>query len=325
MYKLIALILILIVCFSCAPTNRLSLEVINPAFFAFPDTGKIVVLNASYSPETKLDSNNLLTQLNQKERLIFDTLIITNTFNGLFSILNQSPSKDLLNSEYQEIRTMDTTNFLSPISESGIQYLSEIYNASYFIVLEYFDFNRVSKKQVYNYDYEWWEYKLEVSNKLVWRIYDKNGLVLDHFVDIDTLYWYENIDSKAPLPELPDAVREAFYISGENYGKRICPFWIEISRQYYLISKDGDDISLDKEALLLWKEGKNSRQQSKAFFNLAILAETEDNLDEALKWINNAYELNPSELILNYKKKLVSRIEIRKKISLQASPNNTII
>jgi len=312
------------VCISCVPTNRLSLEVINPAFLTFPDTGKIVVLNASHSPETNINSNSLLNQLNQNERLIFDTIIVSNTFNGLFSILNQSPSFDLLNSEYQEIRTKDTSNFLNPISESGIQYLSDVYNASFFVVLEYFDFNRVSKKQVYNYDYGWWEYKLEVSNKLAWRIYDNNGLILDEFVDSDTLYWYENIDSKAPLPELPDAVREAFFISGEKYGRRICPFWIEISRQYYLISNDGDDISLEKEALLLWKESKNSRQQSKACFNLAILSETEDNLDEALKWINKAYELNPSELILNYKKKLDSRIEVRKKISLQASPNNIL-
>jgi len=304
---------------SCAPTNWLNIDTINPATFTFPDTGKIVILNASYLPEVNQTKTNLITKFTPKEQLIYDTIIITHIFNGLFSVLNESTNFYIQEADYQEIRTRDTSNFLNPISAKGIDFLCNTYDGSFIVALEYFDFNRVAQKNILSYGS--WQSNLEVSRRLVWRIYNKTGEILDQYIDTDTLYWYENIETTEPLPELTDAVREAFYFAGDLYAKRISTYWTELSRQYFLISINGEDVSLEREQLIALKDNKKKRQAFKARYNLAVLSESEDKLEEANSWLKEAYKIIQLEEVVYYQKKLETRLETRKIIDIQSMQN----
>ncbi len=313
--------LLIILSVSCSPTSWLPLDIINPAEFTFPDTGKIVVLNSAYLPSAIPDRNNLLPKLPVNEQLIFDTLITANVFNGFFSVIDGSPNEELQKASYKEIRVNDTTNFLNPISASGVEYLCDSYDASFIISLEYYGFNIKREKTVYFEYYDesaGWLSSLEAPRHLVWRIYQKDGAILDQFVDADTLYWYEDIDSNGTIPELPDAIREAFFLAGEQYARRISPYWTEVSRKYYLISRDGDDISLDREKLILFKSGNKTNLSFKACFNLAVLSESEDKLQEAIIWLDEASKIKQSEVTVFYRVKLQERMESREIIDYQS-------
>ena len=152
----------------------------------------------------------------------------------------------------------------------------------------------------------------------MWRIYRRDGELIDQFAQVDTLYWYEDAYSGSPIPELPDALREAFYLAGEKYARRISPYWVELSRQYYLISRDGEDTSLEKEKLIALKSGKNANVAFKACYNLAVLSESEDKLLEAIGWLDAADKFKQSETSNIYKQKLQKRLELREIIDNQS-------
>jgi hypothetical protein len=314
MIKLFLSFLVLLLVVSCSPTSWLKLDIISPAEFTFPDTGKITILNASYLPSVLKNKSNLITQIPENEQYIFDTLIITNLFNGLFSVLNESPNEYLRNADYEEIRTIDTSNFSGPLANAGVDYLCKSLDTRFLVSFEYYEFNRSESKEV---DGEYWQKNLEIPYKVIWRIYNIDGVLLHQFFDTDTYYWVENYNAY-PLPELPDALREVFFATGEKFAKRISPYWITISRAYYLLSKAGNDISLDRDQLLILKDGKRKKQAFKACYNLAILSESEDKLQEAIDWLNKANEIYPWEEVIILRKKLEKRMNLRPLIDFQS-------
>ena len=117
---------------------------------------------------------------------------------------------------------------------------------------------------------------------------------------------------------MPDAIREAFFLANEQYTKHVSPYWTKVSRKYYLISRDGDDISLDREKLILFKSGKKTNLSFKACYNLAVLSESEDKLQEAIIWLDEASKIKQSEVTVFYRVKLQERMESREIIDYQS-------
>jgi hypothetical protein len=318
MIKRVFYFILIVLLVSCSPTSWLKLEILSPAEFTFPDTGKIAILNASYLPWVLNNKSNLITQIPPNEQFIFDTLITTNLFNGFFSILNESPSENLRNADYEEIRTVDTTNIFGPLSNTGVAYLCKTLDSKYLVSLEYYEFNR---KKNEGYSFGSWESNLEVPFRLIWRIYNNQGILIDQVIDSDSLFWVED-ENNISLPELTDAVREVFFLAGERYGKHISPYWATIARMYFLISRNGDDISFDKDQLLIYTSSKKKSLSFRASYNLAVLSESEDNLQDAIKWLDKAVTIMPWESVKIYRDKLENRIINRKKIELQSGKIN---
>jgi len=229
---------------SCVPSNKLSIDILTPAEFPLPDTGKVVILNTSYLPFASYNGKNLMPYLNPKEQHIFDTLITNNLFNGLFSVLNESPVQKFRDAEYQELRSGDTLNFLNPVAPDVITDLCNSYQSSSLIAMEIFSFTyNHFYSQISDFEYS---VDLEVRYEILWRIYKNTGEILDEFRDIDTLFWFYPGESflsdksdryRIPQLELSDALSELFFMAGENYAQRISPYWSTISRPYYQIFK----------------------------------------------------------------------------------------
>ncbi len=297
---------------ACSPTLLLNIETVNPAEFTFGDSGKIAVLNAAYIPSLLNQSENLVGSMPEALQNSFDTLILSSVLDGFFSVTNESPNEKLRNAEYFEYRQIDSTNFLGPISKESIRELCNRFDVTYLIVLEYYDFTGSFNSDLSNK----LDSRLEISNRLLWRIYLNDGKVLDQCRNQDTLMWYE--DNYFQLPELTDDLRELFYFSGENYGGRISPHWVSISRPYYLFVKNGEDVSLEREQLLVRTESEHANRAFKACYNMAVLSESEDQIEEAIKWAKKASELKQNQELSFYLKELNKRLEARDKIQLQS-------
>jgi hypothetical protein len=292
------------------------MDVIVPADFTFPDTERIIVLNSSYSPEVMYAKSSMMANMTPSEKMIFDTLVTANLFDGFFTVLNDSPNENLRNSEYIEQRESDTTDFLHSKQPFEIVNLCNELEVKYIISMEYYGF--ICKISSEITDWGEWQENLNVSYSVIWRIYSNKGEILDYANESDTLYWNSENELNYSVPVLTDAVREAFLISGEKYAKHISPYWNTISRPYYQIYSFGDDISLERVNLIELKSGEKKHQSFKACFNLAVISESEDKLHEAVSWLKEAKIIKESEYVDYYMTKLQKRIEIREKLDEQS-------
>jgi hypothetical protein len=117
------------------------------------------------------------------------------------------------------------------------------------------------------------------------------------------------------------------YSSGYLTGIKICPHWNETIRTYFV----GPGLSMKhtsqlikknnwRAASLIWNDlvyGHNRSLASKAAFNMALAWEHEDDLDQALKWIQYADSLGNNKRIKMYQKIIESRLQKNKILDKQ--------
>ena len=300
---------------SCSPTKILSFEILDPAKTDLPDPhGSFLVLNSSYLPENISDRTNLISGLTAEEQIIVDTAINRQIFDGLFSILNDSPIEGLRIANYLELRTSDTTGFLKPLSPVAISDICKENNVDFIISFEYYSL--FENFAYYVNEYEQYEVVLELMRKLLWRIYSRDGQVKDSYFSKDSLYWNSiggNLDIvKGSLSNKLEHYREAFWYAGVDYGKRISPSWESVSRSIYDIKQKSDtgriNVSDNKVILESLTTLKNKSKAFYACYNLAVISESEGDIINALKWIDQALDIRKRILASDYRKKL----EIRK-------------
>lgn len=304
-------------------------DVLVPAEFTFPDTGKIILLNSSYfydlmnlpgkHPMTDPEIISFMSGMSNREKYIFDTIITSRIFDGFYSVIHENPGKRFAEVPYFEMRSDDTINFLKPLDPEGVKTLCSEQNAGFIVSMEYFGF-RTQTTRSYD-DWENINLYLEMDGQVLWRIYNNKGNILSEYSDYQTLYWNSDPESDLLLPEITDAAREYFYLAGQRYALRICPGWKTISRAYYQIHTTGSDMSLDKEKLLSSQFEKNKERMYRIYYNLAVLSESEGNYQEALDWLSKAANYRDRQPNIDYRKKLEHRIGLLKLIEEQMGLN----
>ncbi|HEX2393896.1 MAG TPA: DUF6340 family protein [Bacteroidales bacterium] len=154
-------------------------------------------------------------------------------------------------------------------------------------------------------------------NKTRWIFYQpQTHSVSGRFNYIDTVEFGE-----FPAGELSDLFYQACFITGENCGRRIVPYWQDVSRIIY--SGPGRDLrdaavfvksNKWRNAGLLWNDlisHKKTKVASNAAFNLAVAFERDDDLEQAYLWISYADSMHHSSLYSNYMKILEIRLKNR--------------
>ena len=294
-----------------------------PSEFLLPPTAeKIVVLNNSSFFSIDSSANKLMHTLDDNEILILDTIATINLFKGFFSVIDESPLENLINSEYIEIRRVNGKQLPEPLNEDEVIFFSSDHEADAVITLEFFDLEiDYSHKRYYENSLNAGvDANISLNRQALWRIYDKEGGVLDELTQNDTLYWsstdYYEAGAYEGLPMATEVVRNSFYTMGQDYAKRISPYWLSVYRVYYPIKEMGRiDYSLDKDYLLKLTEHRNKRKAYKASFNLAYISEKEDDLRSALRWLEIAEFLNPSSPYAEkYRKVIEERIAAKDKL-----------
>jgi len=315
-----------IILLSCSSLKKIGIDILIPSEVTFNNqVKKVIVLNNSTYPRADSLLSDSPEPLSENELFIIDTIVIRKTFEGLFSILDDSPLLFLQNAEYLEIRNTGEEYPPDPLSESAIINLCEETGSDMIISFEYYDFI-INYNKEFSFDSEIYAY-LNFNRRFIWRIYKNDGSIFNEYFLNDTVYWSSSgstaDEAESGLPDLTNAIRMAFYYAGEQYGQRISPSWQQTSRVYYKFKERGDkagktDYSFDKERLIELTDSNKNPTAYKACINLALLSEKEDDIKGAIHWLNQANSKKPStKLVRVYKKILKERLINKNKIDKQ--------
>jgi hypothetical protein len=298
---------------SCIPLQRVPFEIAATPEYSFPEaTEKILVFNTAYLPEATGLLNPLFYKLEPGERFILDTIVNRNLMSGFFSIADDTPGFFQPVLDYHEYRSSDTTAFLKPLSGESVKELCVEFDADMLVAFEFYGFeNKYSSTA--SEDYEVFQVIQRLERAFLWRVYSpENGMEKQVFQQ-DTLYWSGEGSSYREafdaLPIITDVLREAAFLGGTDFARRIVPYWQPVSRKYFLMSDiTGANVSLDSMAL---KEfvGYGSRTKAyKALYNLAVINEMNGDIEQAINYINDALVLRSDAYeAKNYKEELLKR------------------
>jgi hypothetical protein len=307
-------------------------EVLEPATVNFPDqVYQLLFLNrAPLTPVVWDEANQEV--LDARQLVILDTLINNNLNRGTLEVLRNSPITRFYMPIWLNERRTDTLALEDKIlTRREVDNICDTIGGHAIISLEYyyaglkqhFDYYKDAPDEIQNHYYE-------VYNKIKWNIHLPGSPVpFDSYVTADTLFYpvIENgIFVETGLTGL-EMVRDLFFESGFNYGRYLVPVWNHASRSLY--RGKGDSLKLAvkytdngdwESAFSIW-EGLTSSADStlvaKAYHNLAIYYELEDQLDSASILVDMALGFDSLEAVQYYREELDVRLLNRKEIEKQ--------
>ena len=303
-------------------------EVLEPATVSFPDyVNQLLIVNrAPFTMDVFEEEDR--EGMEEEHLAIIDTLISNNTLRGLQIVLKESPIETFHHPIWFSERRPDTTALEDRIlTKPEVTALCQKFGAdavisfeSYEVDLdEHYDYYPDGSGIVQNHYYE-------ISNEIKWNIHlPISPTPFDSYTTIDTLYFSNVVDGEyIPVPSITGMIAELFYNSGAKYGKYLVPVWNQTSRTMF--RGKGDSLKMaskftDKgeweNAFELWKaltESGDSTMVSKAYNNLAIFYELEDNLDSASYMLNSALAFDSIDVVKNYREELDIRILNQKEV-----------
>jgi Family of unknown function (DUF6340) len=157
--------------------------------------------------------------------------------------------------------------------------------------------------------------RMGVLVKTGWRLYDPiERNILDEFpITSKIVYSASGINpviAVAGLIARKDAVKEVGAKAGQEYAFRIIPYWLRVSRDYYVrgtpqfkMAKRKAQTGNWEGAAKLWKQETNNtspKVAGRACYNMAIISEINGEVDMAIQWAQKSYENYNNRLALNY-------------------------
>lgn len=303
-------------------------EVLEPATVSFPDyVHQLLIVNRAPFTMDVFEAEDR-EGMEREHLLIIDTLISNNTLRGLQTVLIESPIETFHHPFWSTERRPDTTALEDKIlTKPEVTALCQQFGAdaiisfeSYEVDLgEHFDYYGDGSRTVQNHYYE-------ISNKIKWNIHlPISPTPYDSYTTIDTIYFSNIVGGEyIQIPSIAGMIAEIFYNSGTKYGRYLVPVWNQTSRTMFrgkgdtlkLASKFTDNGEWEN-AYELWTgltESADSTTVSKAYNNLAIFYELEDNLDSASYMLNTALAFDSLEVVKNYREELDIRILNQKEV-----------
>ncbi len=309
-------------------------EVLEPANVSFPDqVHRLVFLNrAPISPYIWDEANR--EELGAKELVLLDTLIINNLYRGVQNVVRHSPLTRFHMPIWLNDRRVDTFALEDRIlTRREVDNVCDTIGGDAIISLEYyfaglkqhFDYYKDAPDEVQNSYYE-------AYNRLKWNIHlPGSPRPFNSYVTVDTLFFplVQNgtvVESNVSGLEM---VQELFYDSGFKYGTYLVPVWNMASRTLYRGMEDSlkravkhTDVGDWESAYFIWKDltkSVDSTLAAKAWHNLAIYYELEDELDSASIMVDRSLSLDSLDIVQFYLEELDVRMLNRKEIEEQVN------
>ncbi len=306
-------------------------EVLEPATVGFPEqVGQLIIMNrAPISPY--VFDQEYMQGMRKEHLLMLDTTISNNTFRGLLSVLQQSPIERFHIPFWLSERTSDTTSLDDLIlTKREVAAICERYSADALICLEIYTMD-IDEHQVSYSDAPQilQSHYYEISNRLQWNIYlPDSPKPFDTYTTVDTLFFTNLQDGNyLYIPSTLGMIQESFYKSGKKYGRYLVPVWTQTSRILYKgkggLLRQASKLTSQGEwdqAYAIWDgltTSTDSTLVSKAFNNMAIYYELEDQLDSANWLLNQALEYDTLEVVRDYKEELDTRVLNRTEVLKQ--------
>ncbi|MBE9518843.1 MAG: hypothetical protein IMY68_09745 [Bacteroidetes bacterium] len=306
-------------------------EILEPANVEFPDhVNRLLILNrAPITLDIWSDQNQI--GMDARQLVLLDTLIINNLFRGVRDVLRNSPAEKYRIPIWLSDRRTDTALLEDRIlTRREVENICDTIGGDAIISLEFysvgleqhFDYYKDAPDEVQNHYYE-------AYNSLKWNIHlPGSPRPFDSYTTIDTLFFSAIIDGEM-LPFVPgvDMLRSLFYESGQKYGSYLVPVWNYASRYLYRGRNDSLKLAVKhtdegdwESAFSIWNNLstlEDSTLVAKAYHNMAVYYELEDNLDSASMMLDLALEHAALESDTLYREELEVRILNRKDIQKQ--------
>lgn len=333
--------LFLLQLFSACKTSTVMLDVLQPAAINVPSHIKKIAVEDRARASKDEKFMNILEGTLTGEGIGMDRDGAEKCISGLLNTLGSTPRFTILHGGITLYGT-GTGELPEALDWSEVQKICKNDFADALLVLEAFDSNSnvdvESKQEVIKHKdgsstiSNYFIATKRVSVKNCWRLYDpatKN--IIDEICGNDYKEFSargENHDQAIHnLISEWSAVEQAGYFAGQNYGVRIAPVWIKVSRSYYV--KGNDQLEKAAEmanvkdwdnAIAIWKgltTYPDPKIAGRAAHNMAVASEVQGSLTVALDWAKKAaYDYN-NKYTLSYIRILNERMSDQERLDHQ--------
>ena len=328
---------------SCATTNKMTMGVLEPAPVYMPKHNqKIGVIDRSLPSDDNAELDKLDKVLSAEGKDL-DKEGAHRAILGLSDKLGK-------NQNFDEVKIIEDANLRSPGSgvfpatlpwetvqkicdEKGVDAL---YVLSFYDTDSKIDYKTVQKKikNPLGVEISVPEHHATIHTllKTGWRVYDlKNKIILDEYRANQNLTstgkGINPAKAIAAIAGRKEAVLEKSNTIGYNYGARILPRRVRVSRDYFIKGTDNFEVANRRaiagkwdSAAELWNEevsNSDSKIAGRACYNMAIINEINGNLDEAIEWAQKAYADYEIKEAIRYIRILKNRKENNRLLATQ--------
>lgn len=300
---------------ACSSTT--SMQVLQPADIVLPDHVKTIVTVDRSKPEKGF--GNILEGALSGEEIGQDRAGRQSALEGVTSALTRTPRFNVRQSGMELTGSKGGNSFAAPLPWPEIESICQQYGADAVLTTETFDSDvsvQTSERKETKKDKDGNETvrivtdaRQEIDVKIGWRVYDpKERLLLDEFTTIREARENASGDSEEAarngLPNQVSIVRDVSYLTGEEYGMRIAPVWVNVQRSFYVTGKGLDKDEMQKAGRLaesnqwdkaaeVWRmlvdQANDPKNAGRAAMNMAVANERAGQLQSALDWAQRAY------------------------------------
>jgi hypothetical protein len=310
-----ASLLLLLALASC--TRNTTLQVLQPAQMTLPEHITTVAIVDRSKPSNGW--SNFFEGLLTGEEIGQDRRSRQTAVDGLTNALTRTPRFQVKSTGIEMTGSKAGGRMPAALEWSEVEKICRDYATNAVVTIESFDSDNTRSsrpvtetrkdKTGKKYTVTTYESLQRTGVRIGWRLYDpKTKIILDEYVTDDYL---ERRGTGATdrialnnLPSQVDVTRDVAYNVGIEYGARIAPIYVNISRAYYTKAKGFktqmkqagrylESRDLEK-ATYHWKKiiasaGENRKAAGRAAYNMAVASEINGNLDLALEWAQKAW------------------------------------
>lgn len=324
----------------CA-ASHVTIDVLKPATITLPRDIKTVVIANRSLPDKDSRAENIIEGALSGEMPRVDRYGSKECIRGLQTTLNNDSKFQAVVPGNLDIRGTGTARFPAILDWRDVEQICNTRSADALITLATFDSDQKivhSKRMVQRKQgnstvkHPVYTATREVRVRAGWRIYyPKSKKVLDENVYSDVRTWSADDESgaraEAKLIPLNEAVNATGHYAGQQYASHISPTWISVTRAYY--KKGNEDMKKAnrmvrnndwEEAMRIWQQYTDSpdnKLAGRACHNMALAAEMQGDLREALEWAKKAYYDHGEKKSGNYIAVLKRRISDQQKLQQQ--------
>lgn len=329
--SVIPALVIAILC-SCGSTRIVRLSVIEPAPVTLSPAMKTAAIINRSIPSGKNKVLDAVDKIFTLEGANLDREGSEASITALtFELTKNKRFTDIRSVDLPELGTNTPGMFPSPLGWDIVDRICRENNADVLFSLELFDTDSKISYAAYPVKVNTplgqvpaieQQATMQTMVKTGWRIYDPSArFVLDEFpIGRQLVYRARGINPVAATNALTgrkEAVKEVGSRAGQGYAYRVLPYWLRVSRDYYVRGNNAFKIARRRAetgnwdaAAELWHQESNNTSRKvagRACYNMAIISEINGDLDEAIRWAQQAYEDYNIRLALRYIRVLEER------------------
>lgn len=338
---LIIILSIYMITFTSCSTSSITMKVLVPAQITVPSNIKSIAVTNRSLPGKGEKFNNILEGVLTGEGIQVDREASFRCVDGVADVLVSSPRYTVKVPSNLDLRGLGTAQWPAPLEWNEVEQICKDNDVDALIALEIFDSNtgvrystHEAKKKVDDKEVPYTEHKatMDIGIMAGWRIYDPiNQSIVDQNIFTDHKFWYavgeKQDQAYGRLPAQRACIIEAGKFAGSQYGIRISPVWVSVSRSYY--TKGTDDFATAKlkvranewaQAAEIWQKyisNSDPKIAGRAAYNMALACEVDGKLDLAIDWAKKSYTEFKNKSARTYMNTLTQRQADQQRLNKQ--------